>query len=104
MAAHQLLPWAWVQYAGAPLWHQRRVLGRLRPSATRPTEPFRLLIATAQRDVYDELYDGSSVDIQGVRFAATRAVPPGMDRAQTHRFRREPTAAEMVAFNVAAEQ
>ncbi|CAK0825888.1 unnamed protein product, partial [Prorocentrum cordatum] len=99
-----VLPWAWVQYAGAPLWHQRKVLGRLRPSAARPTEPLRLIIATPQSDVYDEDYAGTSADIQGVRMAAARAIPPGLDRGQTHRFHRDPTAAELVAFNVAAEQ
>ncbi|CAK0815118.1 unnamed protein product, partial [Prorocentrum cordatum] len=104
MAVNQVLPWAWVQYAGAPLWHQRKVLGRLRPSATRPTEPLRLIIAKPQSDVYDEDYAGNSADIQGVRMAAARAIPPGLDRGQTHRFRRDPTAVELVVFNVAAEQ
>ena len=84
--------WAFVLYqvAGAPLWHQRLVLGRVASSETDVRREF--LIVSPDGDVYLETYDESNVDISAVRSSDRRWPPPvGLDRNQCYRFRMEPS-------------
>ena len=98
MALATVKQWAWVQYAGDQLWHQRLVLGHLRPWAGSPPELFRVVIATPDADVYDEDYSGLTADIAAVRFSDARDPPPGIPRLFSYRFRRPPSAADLTAL------
>ena len=75
----------------------------MRSRAPNPIEPLRLVICTPDGDVYDEDYSGQSADIAAVRFCSDRGRPPGISAADSYRFRRAPTAAEVTAFNTAGE-
>ena len=92
--------WAYVLYndGGAPLWHQRRILGRA-ASASSENE---LFIVTPDGDVYQEKYDDND-DVCAVRFADARwPPPPGVPRGNVYRFARDPTGAELMAAEDAA--
>ncbi|CAK0843265.1 unnamed protein product, partial [Prorocentrum cordatum] len=104
MAQEQAPPgvrrWAWAQYAGAPLWHQRRVWGRVIQDPTDARwSPLRVLISTPDGDVYEELYDMSDGTLAAVRFEDDRRTrPAGLEVGNLYRFRRALTAAEEVAI------
>ncbi|CAK0818388.1 unnamed protein product, partial [Prorocentrum cordatum] len=98
--------WAFVLYTvpGAPVYHQRRVVG-CRRGACSATELGRVLIATPDLDVYEEDYRAGSMgaDIARVVFSPTRWPPPAtVPRAQVYRFRDEPTGQEYAAMRGAA--
>ncbi|CAK0807084.1 unnamed protein product, partial [Prorocentrum cordatum] len=94
MAQEQAPPgvrrWAWAQYAGAPLWHQRRVWGRVIQDPTDARwSPLRVLISTPDGDVYEELYDMSDGTLAAVRFEDDRRTrPAGLEVGNLYRFRR----------------
>ncbi|CAK0804177.1 unnamed protein product, partial [Prorocentrum cordatum] len=87
-------------YAGAPLWHQRRVWGRVIQDPTDARwSPLRVLISTPDGDVYEELYDMSDGTLAAVRFEDDRRTrPAGLEVGNLYRFRRALTAAEEVAI------
>ena len=92
--------WAFVLYnvAGAPIWHQRRVLGVLAGSASE------YVILTPDLEVYLENLKDATDDIAAVRFHHLRwPPPPGIDRAQVYRFNVEPTRAQMTRARAQGE-
>lgn len=97
--------WAYVLYAEheAPLWHQRRIMGRVAPSACD------VIALMPDGDVYSESYIGNdNGDIQAVRYGVFGEVSLGVPRSAVYRFRQEPSTAEvegaMVQARVIAEQ
>jgi len=92
--------WAYVLYAvpGAPLWHQRLVLGKVALSASD------YVIASPDGDVYIENYGPDNQDIAAVRFGVHAQPPFGVGRQQCYRFAQVPTNAEMQGLRREAEQ
>ncbi len=92
--------WAYVLYnvPGAPIWHQRRVLGVLAGSASE------YVILTPDLEVYLENLKDANEDIAAVRFHHLRwPPPPGIDRAQVYRLNVEPTRAQMTRARTQGE-
>jgi hypothetical protein len=88
--------WAFVLYSipGSVIWHQR-----LRVRTLAGSLGTRDLIATPDGQVYEESLHGASADIAAVRFAVQRWPPPvGVPRAQTYRFRTEPSVAQRAHY------
>ena len=74
-------------------WQQRLVLGRVVSSATR------FVIVSPDADVYVEDYGRAAGEVLAVRWSDVRWPPPvGVNRRQTYRFARDPTAAEEAAY------
>ena len=98
------MDWAYVLYGapGAPLWHQRLVLGRVALSACD------MVCMSPDGDVYSENFGDGNDDIQAVRYGSFDRPPLGVPRQAVYRFRAEPTAAEVAGARreaqVVAEQ
>ena len=71
--AQQVQEWAWVQYAGHPLFHQRHVEGVL---AGTPAAAIEIVSSTPDGDVYCETYGGTDPNIAAVRWSDVRRPPP----------------------------
>lgn len=80
----------------APLWHQRRILGRLALLACD------VVSLTPDGDIYSESYGDDNGDVQAVRYAVFGEAPLGVSRSAVYRFRHEPSTAEIEGAMVQA--
>ena len=101
--------WALVLYnvsapGGNLLWHQRRILGEVAPSAG--TDHSHLYaVLTPDKDVYLEDFGGRVQGITAVRFSpARRTLPGGVPSASTYRFSEDIAEVDLVTSQALAEK
>eukprot|EP00973_Karenia_brevis_P045385 6286281-Karenia_brevis.AAC.1 len=99
----KLRKWAWVKYAGEPLYHHRLVSGVVVPLDTTGIDSCMVVSTSPDGDTYAEDYGDGNPDIECVKFSSVfLPPPPAIPRAQVYRFRREPSQVQCDAYAVVA--